>query len=63
LDAFAELDDGKGGVKKAIWETALNLLAVKTWCSKSVLTWRLVLKKQSSNGLSLRATEGISQPC
>jgi hypothetical protein len=29
LDALAELDDGKGGAKKQIWETALNLLAVK----------------------------------
>jgi hypothetical protein len=29
LDALAELDDGRGGVKKQVWETALNLLAVK----------------------------------
>lgn len=29
LDALAELDDGRGGAKKQIWETALNLLAVK----------------------------------
>jgi len=29
LDALAELDDGKGGAKKQVWETALNLLAVK----------------------------------
>lgn len=29
LDMLAELDDGKGGNKKAIWETALTLMEVK----------------------------------
>jgi hypothetical protein len=26
---LAELDDGKGGPKKEIWQTALNMLEVK----------------------------------
>lgn len=29
LDQLAELDDGKGGVKKEIWETALALMSAK----------------------------------
>ncbi|MEN9655110.1 MAG: Cellulophaga phage phi46:3 [Bacteroidota bacterium] len=29
LDMLAELDDGKGGVKKDVWKTALNLMATK----------------------------------
>lgn len=29
LDMLAELDDGKGGTKKAIWENALNIFEVK----------------------------------
>jgi hypothetical protein len=29
LDMLAELDDGKGGPKKEIWQTALNMLEVK----------------------------------
>lgn len=29
LDMLAELDDGKGGTKKAVWETALKMMKVK----------------------------------
>jgi len=29
LDMLAELDDGKGGPKKAVWETALKMMKVK----------------------------------
>jgi hypothetical protein len=36
---LAELDDGKGGPKKEIWQTALNMLEVKNIVFKSVLIW------------------------
>src|SRR5690606_3278895 len=29
LDTLAELDDGKGGAKKEVWQTALELMSVK----------------------------------
>jgi hypothetical protein len=50
---LAELDDGKGGPKKEIWQTALNMLEVKN----------IVFKKRVDMGnLELRIQGYLSLP-
>jgi hypothetical protein len=49
---LAELDDGKGGPKKEIWQTALNMLEVKN----------IVFKKRVDMELGIKVKGYLSLP-
>jgi hypothetical protein len=61
---LAELDDGKGGPKKEIWQTALNMLEVKNIVfKKRVDMGNLGLKNQRLSQFTLLVMEDIFQQC
>lgn len=63
LDMLAELDDGKGGAKRQVWETALTLLNVKNIVfKKRVDMGELGIKESRAVNVSPSGTGGhISQ--